>query len=133
MVPIMEVIMPLANCSPVTFLFTRDREKAKAFYRDTLGLVYTESNEYADCFDLNGVALRVVPIADHIPSPHTVLGWAVPDIAATADALNAKGVRFEVYEGFGQDERGIWSAPGGGSKIGWFLDPDGNNLSVTQF
>ncbi len=125
--------MPLANCSPVTFLFTRDRERAKAFYRDTLGLVYTESNEHADCFDLNGVALRVVPIADHTPSAHTVLGWSVPDITATARALKAKGVHFEIYEGFGQDELGIWSAPDNRAKIGWFLDPDGNNLSVTQF
>jgi hypothetical protein len=32
----------------------------------------------------------------------------------------------------GQDERGIWTAPSG-AKIAWFLDPDGNNLSLTQF
>ncbi|MFM9851195.1 MAG: VOC family protein [Sphingomonadaceae bacterium] len=125
--------MPLANVSPVTFLFTRDRERAKAFYRDTLGLTFVESSEHADGFDLNGVALRIVPIADHVPSPHTVLGWDVPDIFATAAAMRAKGVTFQIYEGFGQDENGIWNPPGGGAKIAWFLDPDGNNLSITQF
>lgn len=124
--------MPLANRSPVTFLFTRDREKAKAFYRDTLGLTYVSSDEFAERFDLNGVSLRIVPIADHVPSPHTVLGWDVDDITATAAAMKAKGISFEIYDGFGQDEIGIWSAPDGHAKIAWFLDPDGNNLSITQ-
>jgi catechol 2,3-dioxygenase-like lactoylglutathione lyase family enzyme len=125
--------MSLSNCSPVTFLFTRDREKAKAFYRDTLGITFVSSDEHAESFDLNGVPLRIVPIADHVPSPHTVLGWSVPDIKDTATKLKAKGVNFQVYEGFGQDELGIWSADDGHAKIGWFLDPDGNNLSVTEF
>ncbi len=125
--------MPLANCSPVTFLFTRDREKAKAFYRDVLGLTFVSSDEFAECFDLNGTPLRIVPIADHVPSPHTVLGWSVPDIEATAVAMQAKGVKFEIYEGFGQDENGVWTAPDGHAKIAWFLDPEGNNLSVSQF
>ena len=38
---------------------------------------------------------------------------------------------FEKYGFQGQDERGIWTAPGG-AKIAWFKDPDGNVLSVTQ-
>jgi catechol 2,3-dioxygenase-like lactoylglutathione lyase family enzyme len=124
--------MPLANTTPVTFLFTRNREKAIAFYRDTLGLTFMGSDEHADRFDLNGTPLRIVPIADHAPSPHTVLGWDVPDLTAAATAMAAKGVTFEIYEGFDQDEHGIWSAPDGRAKIAWFLDPDGNNLSISE-
>ena len=124
--------MPLANRSPVTFLFTRDREKAKAFYRDTLGLTHIGSDEFAERFDLNGVSLRIVPIADHVPSPHTVLGWNVDDIDATVTAMKAKGISFEIYEGFGQNADGIWAAPDRHSKIAWFLDPDGNNLSISE-
>jgi predicted enzyme related to lactoylglutathione lyase len=30
-----------------------------------------------------------------------------------------------------QDQRGIWTAPGG-AQIAWFKDPDGNVLSLTQ-
>jgi hypothetical protein len=30
-----------------------------------------------------------------------------------------------------QDERGIWTAPGG-AKVAWFKDPDGNTLSVSE-
>ncbi len=125
--------MPLRSSPPVTFLFTRDREIAKAFYRDTLGFTHTGSDEYAERFDISGVRLRIVPIADHVPSPHTVLGWAVEDIHKTAAAMKAKGVKFEIYEGFGQDADGIWAAAGeDGNKIAWFLDPDGNNLSISQ-
>lgn len=124
--------MPLANRTPVTFLFTRDREKALPFYRDVLGLTYVGSDQFADRFDMDGVSLRLVPIPDHQPSAHTVLGWEVSDITATGAALRANGIRFEIYEGFGQDENGIWTAPDGHAKIAWFLDPDGNNLSITQ-
>ena len=124
--------MPLARCTPVTFLFTRAREKAKSFYRDVLGVTFVRSDEFAEEFDLNGVPLRIVPIADHVPSPHTVLGWDVPDVAATVAALKAKGVAFQIYEGFGQDADGIWEAPEGRTRIAWFLDPDGNNLSLSQ-
>jgi len=41
-------------------------------------------------------------------------------------------VHFTRHEGREQDERGVWTAPGG-TKIAWFLDPDGNNLSLTEF
>ena len=36
------------------------------------------------------------------------------------------------FEGMPQDALGIWTSPSG-SKVAWFKDPDGNNLSVTQF
>jgi predicted enzyme related to lactoylglutathione lyase len=40
-------------------------------------------------------------------------------------------VVFEKYP-FAQDqERGIWTAPGG-SKVAWFKDPDGNVLGVSE-
>jgi hypothetical protein len=39
-------------------------------------------------------------------------------------------VRFERYEGFEQDERGILR--GEGPPIAWFKDPAGNILSVIQ-
>jgi hypothetical protein len=46
--------------------------------------------------------------------------------------MKAKGITFEIYEGFGQNEIGIWSAPDGRAKMAWFLDPDGNNLSISE-
>lgn len=124
--------MPLSKAQPVVFLFTRDRARARAFYTEVLGLPHTASDDHAECFDLAGTPLRIVPIADHVASPHTVLGWEVADIDATVAELVARGVTFERYEGFGQDAAGIWSSPDGGTRIAWFLDPDGNNLSVSR-
>lgn len=123
----------LAAAPPVCFILTADMAKARGFYRDTLGLVETGEDPFAITFDLAGTMLRLTQVAGHQPSPHTVLGWMVEDIEATVDALAAKGVACAIYEGFGQDARGIWSDPASGTRIAWFHDHEGNNLSVTQF
>jgi len=44
------------------------------------------------------------------------------------DALVARGVRIERYDGFPQDEKGIMCGPG--HSIAWFKDPSGNIPSV---
>ena len=124
--------MSLAQNSPVTFVFTRDRERTRDFYVNILGLPLREINAFADVFDLNGAVLRIVPIPDHVPSPHTVLGWQVADIQQTARMLIERGVQMQKYDGFGQDDLGIWSAPDRTAKVAWFLDSEGNNLSISQ-
>ena len=49
---------------------------------------------------------------------------------AAVDELGAKGVEFERYEGFDQDEKGIdRSGPAGG--IAWFKDPAGTSSPFT--
>jgi catechol 2,3-dioxygenase-like lactoylglutathione lyase family enzyme len=121
------------SAKAITFIVTRDRAKAKAFYGEVLGFEPVSEDDFAVVFDLNGTMLRISTVKDHKPQSHTVLGWEVPDIVATVTALKAKGVAFNVYPGFGQDELGIWTAPGAGDRVAWFVDPDGNNLSVTQF
>ena len=122
----------LAAATPMTFIATADRDRAKAFYRDTLGLALTHEDEFACVFDLNGISLRVSTTPGFAPQSHTVLGWQVDDIAATVQALREAGVAFTIYDGFGQDELGIWSPPGGATKVAWFTDPDRNVLSVAQ-
>ena len=72
-------------------------------------------------------------VAGFQPQQHTVLGWEVDDIVATVLALRAAGVALTIYDGFGQDEYGIWTPPGSDTKVAWFHDPDGNVLSLTQF
>jgi catechol 2,3-dioxygenase-like lactoylglutathione lyase family enzyme len=122
-----------ATAKAMNFIITRDREKARGFYGGVLGFKRTSEDNFALVYDMNGTMLRISTLKDHNAPPHTVLGWDVPDIVAAVKALKAKGVTFSVYEGFGQDELGIWSAPGSTNKVAWFLDPDGNNLSLTQF
>ena len=59
------------------------------------------------------------------------LNFPVNDIEDAVDQLSARGVRFERYDGFEQDEKGI-ARGGGGPAIAWFTDPAGNILSVHE-
>ena len=124
----------LASASPVSFILTANRSAAKPFYAGALGLTLVAEDDFAVTFALAGGArLRLTDLPGHVALHHTVLGWAVADIAAAVAELRGKGVTFKIYEGFGQDGDGIWSPPGGGAKVAWFSDPDGNVLSLTQF
>ena len=116
----------------VTFIYTRDPAKAKAFYGKTLGFTLTSEDQFASVFDLNGVELRIVQIADHVANAHPVFGWEVADIAASIKALREHGVAMNIYDGMGQDELGIWTSPDGKTKIAFFNDPDGNGLSLAS-
>ena len=123
-------ILELAK--PVMVVCTRDRVRSTAFYRDTLGLVMTSEDNLASVFDVGGTALRISTVADFTPHEHTILGFNVPDVAAVVKALREKGMTFNIYKGFHQDELGILTLPGGAVHVAWFQDPDGNVLSVTD-
>jgi catechol 2,3-dioxygenase-like lactoylglutathione lyase family enzyme len=122
----------LGQFDVMAFAPTIDAVRAVEFYRDTLGLSLISQDSFAAVFDAHGITLRVTSVPQPLtPQPFTVLGWKVPDIAATVKGLAAAGVKFERYMD-SQDDLNIWTAPGG-AKIAWFKDPDGNILSLTQF
>ncbi|MCA3695857.1 VOC family protein [Aquidulcibacter sp.] len=106
-----------ADFQVINFIQTRDRPAAVAFYRDVLGLTFVMDDPFASILDQDGTGLRITQIEGFSPSPHPALGWQVSDIQASIRALNAHGVTMKIYEGFGQDEMGIWHAPGGTAKI----------------
>jgi catechol 2,3-dioxygenase-like lactoylglutathione lyase family enzyme len=122
----------LEAAKPIAIICTRDRTRAAIFYRDTLGLKMKSEDDYAVVFDVGGIDLRVSTVLDFTPHEHTVLGFRVPDVTAAVKALGEKGVTFNTYKGFDQDELGIWSLPNSGLRVAWFTDPDGNVLSVTN-
>ena len=126
--------MSLLSASPVTFILTADRTRAKPFYAGALGLPILAEDDFAVTLELaGGATIRLTDLPGHTAAQHTVLGWGVADIRASVADLRAKGVTFRIYEGFGQDADGIWTPPGGGAQVAWFTDPDGNVLSLTQF
>jgi len=131
----------LGTSKIVAFAAVRDRDAARTFYRDTLGLRLLGEDQFAMVFDANGTTLRITPVPTWTPPQFTVLGWEVPDIAAAVKDLQSAGVQFERYPWMkDQDELGIWISPSGpevaavhaGTKVAWFKDPDGNVLSVSQ-
>jgi predicted enzyme related to lactoylglutathione lyase len=108
-----------------------DLDKANEFYGETLGLKTTMLEE-GNLLQLDLAGERPTLIynkPDFEPATYTVLNFPVEDIDAAVDELSSRGVSFERYDGFDQDEKGIdRSGPGGG--IAWFKDPAGNILAV---
>lgn len=122
----------LGSTNIVAFVPTRDADKAKAFYEGVLGLRFIKDDGFALVMDANGIMIRVAKVGkDFAPAPFTILGWQVSEIENMVRALQKKGVHFEIFGFFKQDELGIWTAPTG-DKVAWFKDPDGNILSVSQ-
>jgi catechol 2,3-dioxygenase-like lactoylglutathione lyase family enzyme len=122
----------IASSKIMSFVATSDPARAMVFYRDTLGLKLLSEDPFALAFDVHGTMLRVQIVQKMTPTSYTVLGWQVPDIAAAAKELAARGIKLERYEWMKQTAIGIWKAPSG-ARVGWFKDPDGNTLSITQF
>src|SRR3982751_2164848 len=66
----------LGKYDVIAFVAIVDVERAKAFYRDTLGLtLVSEEPPFAIVFDANGTMLRVVILEEFTPAPYTILGW----------------------------------------------------------
>jgi catechol 2,3-dioxygenase-like lactoylglutathione lyase family enzyme len=124
--------MPLAEARAIAMVTTGDRKLAEPFYAETLGLRRKGDDGFAALFDLGGVTLRLTEVPGYAPPVHPVLGWQVTDMEAAVTALTANGVTINIYEGMGQDERGIWTAPDGSCKVAFFNDPDGNGLCLMQ-
>jgi catechol 2,3-dioxygenase-like lactoylglutathione lyase family enzyme len=110
-----------------------DLEKSKQFYGETLGLEIAELDVGAPTplleLRLGDRQVLIYPKPDLEPANYTILNFPVEDVEGAVDELASKGVTFERYEDFEQDEKGIdRSGPAGG--IAWFTDPAGNILAV---
>jgi catechol 2,3-dioxygenase-like lactoylglutathione lyase family enzyme len=111
-----------------------DLSTAKKFYGETLGLDVSEENDLLTLHIAGGQDILVYPKPNHTPASFTILNFPVDDIDESVDELTKRGVRFERYDGFEQDEKGIARPAGGqeGPPIAWFTDPAGNILAVLQ-
>jgi catechol 2,3-dioxygenase-like lactoylglutathione lyase family enzyme len=108
-----------------------DLDRAREFYGETLGLDVSVENGLLT-LDLAGDRPTLVyPKPDFAPATYTILNFPVEDIDAAVDELASRGVRFERYDGFEQDEKGI-SRDENGPPIAWFTDPAGNVLAVLE-
>jgi catechol 2,3-dioxygenase-like lactoylglutathione lyase family enzyme len=110
-----------------------DLDQAKQFYGETLGLEIKDLDVGAPEplleLQTGERAILIYRKPDLEPANYTILNFPVDDVDGTVDELAGKGVNFERYEEFEQDDKGIdRSGPAGG--IAWFTDPAGNILSV---
>ena len=112
-----------------------DLTAAKDFYGQTLGLTVAEEDMGTLNIQLSGGAsVMVYPKPDHEPAVYTVLNFMVKDLDGAVDDLTAKGVKFERYENFKHDDKGIVRSgdDNPGPSIAWFKDPAGNVLAVME-
>jgi catechol 2,3-dioxygenase-like lactoylglutathione lyase family enzyme len=100
-----------------------DMERAKAFYRDTLGLdVVSEGGfpEFQLGENVSVYLLQMENIGSSFQGPHTAhVALRVPDVAETRKELESKGVTFE---GDTLDT--------GVCHMAFFKDPDGNAIML---
>ena len=85
-----------------------DLEKAKQFYGETLGL-RTSILEEGVLMQLELAGDRNTLVYEQegsTPASCTILNFPVDDVEAAVDELAARGVSFERYDGFDQDEKG---------------------------
>jgi predicted enzyme related to lactoylglutathione lyase len=123
----------LAETKSFSGFAVNDIGAAKRFYGETLSLevkVLDEEHGLITVKTANGDEIFVYAKPDHTPANFTLLNFQVDDIDRAVDGLSERGVSFERYDGFEQDEQGI--ARGPGPSIAWFKDPAGNILSVLQ-
>jgi catechol 2,3-dioxygenase-like lactoylglutathione lyase family enzyme len=121
----------LGSTNIIAFVPIKDSGKARAFYEGVLGLRFVKDDGFALVLEANGIMVRAAKMKEFTPAQFTILGWQVSDIEQVVRGLSARGVHFEIFGFFKQDELGIWTAPTG-DKVAWFKDPDGNILSVSQ-
>ncbi|RZV43280.1 MAG: VOC family protein [Acidimicrobiia bacterium] len=110
-----------------------DIERAKAFYRDKLGLTPAEETEDGGAFyDTGGARFMVYPSGFAGTNQATAAGWQVDDIESVVAGLTANGVVFQEYD-FDELKTvdGIATLPNG-IKGAWFTDSEGNILSLFQ-
>jgi len=108
-----------------------DLDAARKFYEDTLGLQVSEEHGLLTLHIAGDRDILVYPKPDHTPASYTILNFPVDDIDGAVDELTQRGVRFERYDGFNQDDKGI-ARDDDGPPIAWFTDPAGNVLAVLE-
>ncbi|HEX6021727.1 MAG TPA: VOC family protein [Solirubrobacter sp.] len=109
-----------------------DVPRAREFYEQTLGIDVLEHDGLLTLQLAGGERPTMIyPKPDFEPATYTILNFPVDDIDEAVDVLAGRGVDFDIYDGFDQDEKGISRNPEG-PPIAWFRDPAGNILSVLQ-
>lgn len=124
--------MSLAGSTVSVMLPITDPTRAREFYGERLELPYDgDDGQGGLMFRLGGgseLVLRPLPAGQQ--SANTAMSFEVGDLPGEIARLEERGVRFEDYDlpGFTTVDHVFESD---GDKAAWFLDPDGNILSLT--
>jgi catechol 2,3-dioxygenase-like lactoylglutathione lyase family enzyme len=123
----------LGNAHITTILPVLNLDRARRFYRDTLGLVATASptSDGAVFRTGDGTDLELLPRPVPTKAEHTAVTFEVEDVVHEVRELEGRGVKFEDYDLPGLKTEGHIAAMEG-ELAAWFKDPDGNILCLHQ-
>lgn len=115
---------PVYTTLPVT-----DFDRARAFYKDKLGL--TPTGPGRDVFECGKGTGFVLASMSFKPGGHTQMSFLVDDVTAVVRQLKAKGVVFEEYDMPGlKTVNSVAERPD--FKGAWFKDSEGNVIGIGQ-
>jgi catechol 2,3-dioxygenase-like lactoylglutathione lyase family enzyme len=109
-----------------------DIERAKAFYRERLGLEPVVETAAWISYRAGDGYFQLYPSAHAGTAQHTIGGWIVEDIEAAVTELRGRGIVFEEYDLPGlRTVNGIANLEGV-ERGAWFRDSEGNILSISE-
>jgi catechol 2,3-dioxygenase-like lactoylglutathione lyase family enzyme len=130
---------PLSDAHTVTKLPAQDLERARAFYRDKLGLEPVEERAGGLRYVCGPTEFHLFSSAGVPSGESTQMGFEVEDLEATLADLRARGVTFERFEmpGFGARGDTIaapdnYPSKGTGELGAFFYDSEGNLIAIGQ-
>jgi predicted enzyme related to lactoylglutathione lyase len=125
----------MLNDSPIfTILPSGDRDRAKAFYSEKLGLNPSQVQPNGDLeYETGGIRFYVTKSVGKSPGEFTQASWVVENIDAAVAELRSRGVTFEEYDlPEMKTIDGIAVVPELG-RAAYFKDSEGNLLGMIQF
>jgi catechol 2,3-dioxygenase-like lactoylglutathione lyase family enzyme len=132
-------VTSLSSAHTVTKLPAQDLDRARAFYRDKLGLEPAEEREGGLRYLCGPTEFHVFLSAGAASGESTQMAFEVEDIEATVAELRDRGLTFEVYDipGFTWDGDiltvpGNYPSKGPGERGAYFLDSEGNLIALAQ-
>ena len=130
---------PLSNAHTVTKLPAQDLERARAFYRDKLGLEPVEERTGGLRYICGRTEFHLFSSAGAPSGASTQMAFEVEDLGATMGELRARGLTFATFDmpGFGTSEETItapdnYPSKGSGELGTFFLDSEGNLIGIAQ-
>lgn len=122
--------MPIADRRAYATIPASDLDRAKAWYRDRLGLEPAEEHPTGMTYRLTGgTAFRLYPTSFAGTAQNTAMYFATDDLTGDMGMLRERGVRFEDYDLPGLQTKG-GVATLGRYHVAWFKDSEGNILAI---
>ena len=130
---------PLSNAHAVTKLPAQDLDRARAFYRDKLGLEPVEERGGGLCYLCGATEFHVFASSGTASGASTQMGFEVQDIDAAIAYLRARGLTFAHFDIPGFEARGDtivvpgnYPSKGTGELGAFFYDSEGNLMGLAQ-